>query len=185
MRPASRILVFAGALNAALLAACTPSDPLLRPRPAAYSRQGPDSFVVRFETSRGPFEMKARRHWAPLGADRVHYLVRNRYYDGAHFFRVVPNFVAQFGIPANPAVSAEWYQNFIADDTIRATNRRGTVSFARSGRETRSTQLFINLRDNARLDSLDGIGYPPVGEIISGMAAVDSLYSGYQNVNQD
>lgn len=184
MRPLIRIAAFAGAVLVTL-GACRRADPLLQPRPARVAEAGPDSFLVRFETSRGPFVMKIRRAWSPAGADRVHYLVGNRFYDGARFFRVVPNFVVQFGIPADPAVSAAWYQNFIPDDPVRASNTRGTVSFARAGRETRSTQLFVNLRDNARLDTLNGFGFPPIGEVIEGMAAVDSLYSGYRNVDQD
>ena len=154
-------------------------SPLLAPEPEALTATAPDSFVVRFETTRGPFELLVRRHWAPLGADRLYYLARHGFYDGTRFFRVVPNFVVQFGLSGDTAVTAAWRERSIPDDTVRASNARGTVSFARGGPATRTTQIFINLRDNARLDALNGFGFPPVGEIVSGMAVVDSLHSGY------
>ena len=134
---------------------------------------------MRFETTKGPFDVLVRRPWSPHGADRLHWLARHGFYDGVHFFRVVPNFVVQFGLPGDTAVSARWRERRIPDDTVRATNGRGTVSFARGGPATRTTQLFVNLRDNARLDALDGFGFPPVGEVVRGMEVVDSLHSGY------
>ena len=124
--------------------------------------------------------MIARRAWAPAGVDRFYYLARHGYYDGARFFRVVRGFVAQFGLAANPVVSAVWRGRTIPDDTVRASNLRGTVSFARGGRASRTTQLYINLGNNARLDTLNGFGFPPIGEVMDGgMRVVDSLYSGY------
>lgn len=168
-------------LAASLLApaACSRARPLLEPRPAAVAAAAPDSFLVRFETTRGDFTVLARRHWAPLGVDRFHYLVRNGFYDEARFFRVLPNFVAQFGIPADPRVAAVWAERRIPDDRGTASNRRGTVSFARGGPESRTTQLFVNLRDNPRLDTLGGFGFPPIAEVVEGMEIVDSLYAGY------
>lgn len=167
-------------LLALLASACSRPPSLLQPSPRALAEVAPDSFVVAFETTRGPFDVIVRRHWSPAGADRLWYLVRGGFYDGARFFRVVPGFVAQFGLPADPAVAEAWFERRLPDDTVRATNRRGTLSFARGGPGTRTTQLFVNLRDNARLDSLNGFGFPPVGEVLGdGLAVVDSLHGGY------
>jgi peptidyl-prolyl cis-trans isomerase A (cyclophilin A) len=171
----------AGALLTALACARAPrSQPLLAPTPADLEAAAPDSFLVTFTTTRGPEAVLVRRHWSPAGVDRLYYLVRHGFYDGARFFRVVPGFVVQFGIPAQPAVAEAWKERGIPDDTVRASNRRGTVSFARGGPATRTTQLFVNLRDNPRLDTLNTFGFPPVGEVVNGgMAVVDSLYGGY------
>ncbi len=139
----------------------------------------PDSFVVRFETSRGAFDVMARKAWAPNGVDHFYTLVRDNYYDDARFFRVVKDFVAQFGLAADPRVTAAWRIRAIADEPVHHTNARGTLSYARGGPGTRSTQLYINLKDNARLDTLNGFGFPPIAEVIAGMQVVDSLYSGY------
>jgi peptidyl-prolyl cis-trans isomerase A (cyclophilin A) len=139
----------------------------------------PDSFVVRFETSGGAFDVMARKAWAPNGVDRFYTLVRDRYYDNARFFRVVKDFVAQFGIAANPRLTAAWRVRAIADEPVHHTNSRGTIAYARGGAGTRTTQLYINLKDNARLDTLNGFGFPPIAEVIEGMSVVDSLYSGY------
>jgi peptidyl-prolyl cis-trans isomerase A (cyclophilin A) len=163
-----------------LLSACARRSPLLDPSPKALGRAAPDSFVVAFETTRGRFDVLARRAWSPAGVDRLYYLVRHGYYDGARFYRVVPNFVAQFGLAADPKVTNAWRDKRIPDDPVRASNRRGVVSFARGGPATRTTQLFVNLRHNARLDTLNAFGFPPVGEVTAGgMAVVDSLYGGY------
>jgi peptidyl-prolyl cis-trans isomerase A (cyclophilin A) len=169
------------AYAATLAAACAPrARPLLAPDPAALTAAAPDSFLVAFETTRGPVDVLVRRYWSPAGADRLYYLVRHGFYDGARFFRVVPGFVVQFGIPADPAVAEAWKERRIPDDTVRASNRRGMVSFARGGPATRTTQLFVNLRDNPRLDTLNTFGFPPVGEVVNGgMAVVDSLHGGY------
>ena len=139
----------------------------------------PDSFIVHFETSRGGFDAMARRAWAPNGVDRLYTLVRDHYYDGARFYRVVRDFVAQFGMAADPRVTAAWRIRAIADEPARHSNVRGTISYARGGPGTRSVQLYINLKDNARLDTLNGFGFPPIAEVVSGMSVVDSLYSGY------
>jgi peptidyl-prolyl cis-trans isomerase A (cyclophilin A) len=141
----------------------------------------PDSFVVRFETSRGPVDVLARKSWAPNGVDRFYTLVANRYYDDARFFRVVKGFVAQFGLSARPAVTAAWRVRAIADEPVKHSNTRGTLAYARGGPGTRTTQLFFNLVDNARLDTANTFGFPPIGEVIGGMSAVDSLYNGYGN----
>jgi len=150
--------------------------PLLAPTPAQLASPGPDSFVVRVVTSRGPFEIKVHRDWAPRGADRLHYLAAAHYYDGVRFFRVVDNFVAQFGLHGDTAVSRDWRARRIDDDTVRRSNVRGTISYAAGGPNTRTTQLFISYKDNSRLDTL---GFAVVAQVVSGMGVVDSLYKGY------
>jgi cyclophilin family peptidyl-prolyl cis-trans isomerase len=141
-----------------------------------WSRRAPEVFRVRFETSQGPFVVEARREWAPQGVDRFFGLVSTRFFDDSRFFRVVAGFVAQFGIPGDPAVSKAWKQRTIPDDPVRQSNTRGTVAFAMTGPGTRSSQLFINLADNSRLDAQ---GFAPIGRVTSGMEVVDRLYSGY------
>ena len=131
---------------------------------------------MQFTTSKGPFVVEVHRDWAPNGADRFYELVNNHFYDEARFFRVVPNFVVQWGIQADPAVQLNWRTKTIPDDPVAQTNRRGTITFATSGPNSRTTQLFINLADNPRLDAL---GFAPFGQVISGMSVVEGLYSGY------
>ena len=172
-------LIVLAVVTGGLASSCIRRDPLLQPRPARVAAPAPDSFLVRFATTKGDFVVKARRHWSPAGVDRFHYLVRHGFYDGARFFRVVPAFVVQFGIPASPAAAAIWSERPIPDDSVRTSNRRGTLSFARGGRDSRSAQLFVNLRDNARLDTLSGFGFPPFAEVVDGMQVVDSLHGGY------
>jgi peptidyl-prolyl cis-trans isomerase A (cyclophilin A) len=159
-------------------AACgeTAPSPLLNPHPDSLAQQAPDSFRVEFTTSKGPFVMHVVRAWAPLGVDRFHYLATHQYYDGVRFFRNLPDFMAQFGIHGNPDVNAAWIDRSIPDDSVRQSNLRGYVSYAMGGPNTRSTQLFINKRDNPRLDQM---GFAPIGRVIEGMQVVDSLYEGY------
>jgi peptidyl-prolyl cis-trans isomerase A (cyclophilin A) len=153
-----------------------PSAELREPDPANLARQAPDSFRVRFETSRGPFVVQVVRAWAPHGVDRFYYLVSNGFYDGVKFFRVVPNFVAQFGIHGDPAISEVWRERTIPDDSVRQSNLPGFLTFAKGGPNSRTTQLFINRRDNSRLDAM---GFPPIGRIVEGQPAADSIYAGY------
>lgn len=162
--------------SALVVAACSRPSPLIAPAPAGLDAPAPDSFVVRFQTSKGDIDLMVHRDWAPRGAARVYWLVRHGYYDGARFFRAVPNFVVQFGIAADPAVTASFRTRRIADDSVTRSNVRGTLSFAAAGPDSRTTQLFINLRDNQRLDRL---GFAVVGQVVAGMAVVDSLYTGY------
>jgi peptidyl-prolyl cis-trans isomerase A (cyclophilin A) len=154
------------------VASCTSKAPQ---RPIVTG-PAPDSFLVTFKTSRGPFVVQVIRSWAPLGADRFFQLVQSGFFDEDRFFRVVPGFVAQFGINDKPAVNNAWDAKRIPDDSVRQSNSRGTLVFATEGPQTRSHQLFINLADNARLDAL---GFAPIGRVVSGMPAVDSLYNGY------
>lgn len=167
-------LVSIGSLGCAALRGPTPppSPPVITPPMLAAA----DSFIVRMETTRGTMDLVVRSAWAPAGAARFGELVLNAYYDGGRFFRVLPGFVVQWGLAADPAMTATWLPRRIPDDPVRVTNRRGTLTYAMAGRDTRTTQLFINLRDNARLD---GMGFAPIGEVIAGLAIVDSLYAGY------
>jgi len=135
-----------------------------------------DSTLVRFTTSQGEFDVMLRASWAPLGATRVRDAVDAGYYDGARFFRALRGFVVQWGISADSARTAEWRGRSIPDDTVRQSNRRGTLTFAAGGPNTRTVQLFVNLRDNARLDAM---GFAPVGEVVRGMDVVDALHTGY------
>ena len=144
--------------------------------PSRATEQAPDRFRVRFETTRGPFVVEVTRAWAPRGADRFYNLVRAGYYDDVAFFRVIEGFMVQFGIHGDPRVNAAWRAARIPDDPVTQSNRRGTVTYAMAGPDTRTTQLFINFKDNAGLDSQ---GFAPFGRVIEGMAVVDSLYSGY------
>ncbi len=135
----------------------------------------PDVFKVRFNTSKGDFIVEAHKDWAPLGTQRFYELVRSRYFDGARFFRVVPNFVVQFGLAANPGVTKRWDKT-IPDDPVLRTNKLGAMVFATAGPNTRTTQIFINLKSNQFLDNQ---GFAPFGQVIEGMEVVQSLYSGY------
>ncbi len=139
----------------------------------------PDSFLVAFETSRGRFDVMARTQWSPAGVDRFYQLVSTRYYDDARFFRVVKEFVAQWGLAADPAITRAWRVRRLADEPVRHSNSRGTLSFARGGAGTRTTQIYVNLVDNARLDTANTFGFPPFAEVVSGMSVVDSLYWQY------
>ena len=161
----------AGLIFIVLLCACSKSPP------------APAEFKVRFDTSKGPFVLEVHREWAPNGVDRFYELVKSGYYDEARFFRVVPNFVVQWGINKDPKVSRQWNQNFIPDDPVKESNRRGYITYAKRGPDTRTTQLFINLADNI---SLDAMGFAPFGKVTEGMEVVQNLYSGYgQTPQQD
>ncbi len=175
VRPLLRAaLILVGATGCASLrgpAVPPPPPPITAPMLAAA-----DSFLVRIETSKGAMDLLVRTAWAPRGAAQLGALVLDAYYDGGRFFRVLPGFVVQWGLAADPTRTATWLPRRIPDDPVVATNRRGTVTYAMGGRDTRTTQLFINLRDNARLD---GMGFAPIGEIVAGLEVVDSLHAGY------
>jgi homoserine O-acetyltransferase len=161
------------------LTACIRSpdrDVLFRPDDAFWATRAPDVFRARFETTKGPFVVEVTRDRAPRGADRFYQMVRAGFFDDSRFFRVVPDFIAQFGIPGDPAVTRVWQDRTFPDDPEREKNLRGTVAFAMTGPDDRRTQIYINLRDNARND---GQGFAIIGRAIEGMAVVDSLYSGY------
>jgi peptidyl-prolyl cis-trans isomerase A (cyclophilin A) len=146
-------------------------------RPALLKQKAPDVYKVKFTTTRGEFTMVVTRAWAPLGADRFYNLVKHHFYDNASVFRVVPGFVAQFGISSYPAVTAAWQKTEIRDDPVTQSNKKGYVTFATAGPNTRTTQVFINLKDNAGLDSR---GFAPFGTIdAEGMKVVDMFYDQY------
>jgi peptidyl-prolyl cis-trans isomerase A (cyclophilin A) len=144
--------------------------------PSSLREQAPDVFKAKFTTTKGEFVIEVTRAWSPHGADRFYNLVKNQFYDGAAFFRVVPDFVAQFGIHPQPEISAAWGRATIPDDLLNESNARGKVTFATAGTNMRTTQVFINLADNSNLDSM---GFTPFGEVIEGMEVVDKLYGGY------
>jgi peptidyl-prolyl cis-trans isomerase A (cyclophilin A) len=144
--------------------------------PASLHAKAPAVFKARFTTTAGDFVVEVHRDWAPLGADRFYNLVRNGYFTNASFFRVVPGFVVQFGLSANPAVNKVWHDAKIQDDPVVQSNKRASLVFATAGPNTRTTQLFINFGDNARLD---GMGFAPFGSVVEGMDVVDKIYSGY------
>jgi peptidyl-prolyl cis-trans isomerase A (cyclophilin A) len=187
MHPMStvRLLPAAAVLAAGLLAACAAPfggpvapDParLLQPDHPEMQRTAPDTFEVHFETTQGDFVMEVVREWAPIGADRFYNLARHGYYDGVRFFRVLPGFVVQFGISGDPTISAAWREMRMADDPVVQSNERGYVSYAMAGPDTRTVQVFINLRDNSRLDAQ---GFAPFARIVSGMEVVEALHAGY------
>lgn len=149
---------------------------LLDPSSPFWATPAPRAFDARVETTKGTFVLAIEREWAPRGADRFYNLARAGFFDDSRFSRVVPRFIAQFGIPGDPAVGAVWQNRTFLDDSVTHSNVRGTIAFAMTGPNTRTTQLYISLVDNTRLD---GQGFSPIGRVVEGMAVVDSLYSGY------
>ncbi|MBC8166713.1 MAG: peptidylprolyl isomerase [Bryobacteraceae bacterium] len=141
--------------------------------------KAPENYRVEFETTKGKFVIETVREWAPKGADRFKELVRKEFYNGARFYRVRPGFVVQWGISSDPKKQNIWRTSRITDDPVKRSNARGFVSFATDGPNTRTTELFINLADNGRLDAR---GFSPFGKVIEGMEVVDQLYSGYGEV---
>ena len=154
--------------------AASPRPSLLNP--AGLTAKAPADFKARFTTSAGIFTVEVHRDWAPQGADRFYNLVRRGFFTNASFFRVVPGFVVQFGLNADPAINKAWHQATIQDDPVKQSNKRGTLVFATAGPNTRTTQLFINFADNG---GLDGTGFAPFGEVVEGMDVVDKIYAGY------
>ena len=155
------------------------SPALLNPKLAR--EKAPDSFKVKFETTKGDIVLEVTRAWSPHGADRFYNLVRIGYFRDIAFFRMVPSFVAQFGIHGDPRVNRAWRQANIKDDPVKQTNRTGTVSFANSGPNSRSVQFFINTADNngVRLD-LDKMGFSPFAKVVDGMDVVTKLNTEYR-----
>ncbi len=144
--------------------------------PAALNEPAPATYKAKFDTSKGVFVIEVHRDWAPNGADRFYNLVKNGFYDNARFFRVISGFMVQFGINADPKISAVWREARIKDDPVRQSNKRGLITFATAGPNTRTTQVFINFGDNTGLDRQ---GFAPFGQVVSGMSVVDALFSGY------
>ncbi len=144
--------------------------------PAALTEKAPAVYKAQFDTSKGVFVVEVHRDWAPNGADRFYNLVKNGFFDDVRFFRVMAGFMVQFGIHGDPAVMAPWRVARIRDDAVKQSNTRGMMTFATSGPNSRTTQVFINFADNSNLDAM---GFAPFGKVISGMNVVDALYSGY------
>lgn len=170
MRSATVLLVSAFAL---VLASCGGSKPA--PETARQSPV-PDVYRVKCVTSKGDFTLEVTKAWAPEGAERFYRLIEQRFYDETRFFRVVRDFVVQFGISGDPSVEARWHNMNIPDDPVRQSNLRGTITFATSGPNTRTTQVFLNLADNARLDKS---GFAPFGRVVDGMDVVDHFFNAY------
>ena len=155
----------------------TNSTALLEPSSTFWRDTAPSVYHARVETSRGEFVMEVHRAWAPLGADRFYNLIRAGYYDDSRFTRIVPGYIAQFGVARDSAINAVWATRSFRDDSTAArSNVRGTFEFAMNGPNARNTQIYINLVDNTRNDSQ---GFAILGRIAEGMAVVDSLYGGY------
>ena len=164
-----------------LLAGCervetVPSSDVGADAIAARAATGAGPVEVAVETSRGEFVIAVHPEWAPQGAERFLALVESGYYDDARFHRVVPDFIVQWGLAGDPAITAEWMNAYIPDDPVVASNTRGRIAFAFTEPGTRATQVYVNLVDNVRLDST---GFAPFGEVVRGMEVVDALYSGY------
>ena len=147
--------------------------------PASLNEKAPATYKVKLDTTAGPVVIQVTRDWAPLGADRFYNLVKNGFYDDVRFFRVIPGFMAQGGMSGDPAIQKLWGRNNFNDDPVKQSNKRGYVTFAKTGApNSRSTQIFINYADNSNLDPQ---GFAPFGQVISGMEAVDK-FEAYKNV---
>jgi peptidyl-prolyl cis-trans isomerase A (cyclophilin A) len=145
--------------------------------PAALTEQAPANYRVNFDTTKGSFVVEVRREWAPLGADRFYNLVKNGFYNEARFFRVMPNFMVQFGMNGDPAVTSAWQRTTLADDPVKQSNKKGYITFANTGQpNSRGTQVFINYKDNAFLDKQR---FAPFGEVIKGMDVVEKITAEY------
>ncbi|MEO8256456.1 MAG: peptidylprolyl isomerase [Acidobacteriota bacterium] len=149
--------------------------------PSQLTEKAPATFRARFDTSAGPIVIEVHRDWSPLGADRFYNLVKNGFYDDTRFFRVLEGFMAQIGMNGDPAIQRAWGGANFNDDPVKESNKRGYVTFAKSSApNSRSTQFFINFADNA---NLDGQGFSPFGQVVTGMEVVDKLYAGYGRTN--
>jgi peptidyl-prolyl cis-trans isomerase A (cyclophilin A) len=178
---ARHLMILGGALVSVAAVTVAAQSPDLQKvarlrNPAALNEKAPDTYKANFDTSKGTFTITVNRAWAPLGADRFYNLVKNGFYDDARFYRVLANFMAQVGIHGNPTIAKAWVNARIQDDPVKQSNRRGFVTFATGGPNTRTTQIFVNFRENVMLDKQ---GFAPFGEVTSGMDVVDRLYSGY------
>jgi cyclophilin family peptidyl-prolyl cis-trans isomerase len=167
-------LVSALALSALAGPAYSQSPSLANP--AALNEKAPAVFKAKFDTSKGVFVLEVHRDWAPNGADRFYNLVKHGFYDNVRFFRVISGFMVQFGINGDPKLSAKWREARMKDDPVRQSNRRGYITYAMAGPDTRTSQVFINFADNS---SLDRQGFSPFGRVVTGMNVVDKLNAEY------
>ena len=187
MRRLFLVSSFIALAGAAVLAQTAASKPAAKPaaaapgrllNPAALTAKAPDTFKVKFDTTKGPVVIDVHRDWAPKGVDRFYNMVRNGFFSNARFFRVIPNFMAQFGINGDPAVNAAWDKARLLDDPPNMQhNVRGILTYGTTGQpNSRGTQLFINYKDNSYLDAT---GFVPIGQVVEGMEAVDMLNAEY------
>lgn len=170
------LVLFGASLALGFMAMLAPVSAGDLSNPASLNEKAPATYKVKFDTSKGAFVVEVHRDWAPNGADRFYNLVKNSFYNDARFFRVISGFMVQFGINGNPQLSKVWRDANIKDDPVKASNKRGMITFATAGPDTRTTQVFINFGNNAGLDDQ---GFAPFGQVISGMEVVDSLYAEY------
>ena len=170
------LVLFGASLALGLMTTLAPVSAGDLSNPASLNEKAPATYKVKFDTSKGSFVVEVHRDWAPNGADRFYNLVKNGFYNDARFFRVISGFMVQFGINGNPQISKVWRDANIKDDPVKASNKRGMITFATAGPDTRTTQVFINFGDNAGLDDQ---GFAPFGQVISGMEVVDALYAEY------
>ena len=170
------LVLFGASLALGLMTTLAPVSAGDLSNPASLNEKAPATYKVKFDTSKGSFVVEVHRDWAPNGADRFYNLVKNGFYNDARFFRVISGFMVQFGINGNPQISKVWRDANIKDDPVKASNKRGMITFATAGPDTRTTQVFINFGDNAGLDDQ---GFAPFGQVISGMDVVDALYAAY------
>lgn len=164
------------ALALSLLAAPAFSQSPSLANPAALNEKAPAVFKAKFDTSKGAFVLEVHRDWAPNGADRFYNLVKHGFYDNVRFFRVISGFMVQFGINGDPKLAAKWREAQMKDDPVRQSNKRGSITYAMAGPDTRTSQVFINFADNS---SLDRQGFSPFGRVVSGMNVIDKLNAEY------
>lgn len=168
----------------ALVAACAHGAAPRGPTPEELAVRAPDSFVVEVVTSEGPFQVTLHREWSPLAVDRAWLLFSRDWFAGARVYRMVRGFVAQWGFSGEPVRDSLWRDHPVEDEPVVASNRKGTLSFARSGPRSRSFTLYVNLADNLRLDTLEvaGIrGYPPIGVLTAGLDVPQGFYGAYED----
>ena len=170
------LVLFGASLALGFMAMLAPVSAGDLSNPASLNEKAPATYKVKFDTSKGAFVVEVHRDWAPNGADRFYNLVKNGFYNDARFFRVISGFMVQFGINGNPKISAPWREARIPDDPVKQSNKRGYITYAMAGPNTRTSQVFINFGDNSSLDSQ---GFSPFGRIVSGMEVVDKLNPEY------
>jgi peptidyl-prolyl cis-trans isomerase A (cyclophilin A) len=149
---------------------------------AGAANEAPAVFRVRFDTSKGPVVAEFHKDWSPQGVQRIYDLVQAKFFDEARLFRMLPGFVVQFGIAADPAVSAQWRNKNIPDEPVKGSNMPGIITYAKGGPNTRTTQIFINLGNNARLDAM---GFSPIGQVVEGMDIVETFNGEYDSGPSD
>jgi cyclophilin family peptidyl-prolyl cis-trans isomerase len=177
-RSTTGVVVLAGVLAAAVTVFTEQAKPSAAlSNPAALKETAPATFTANFDTSAGSFVITVHRDWAPAGADRFYNLVKNGFFTNVRFFRAIPNFMVQFGIHGDPAIASQWRNARLPVDKVVKSNTRGMVTYAMGGTpDTRTTQMFINFKNNANLDAM---GFAPFGEVTTGMENVDKIYTGY------